>query len=98
MICATSKPEQAGMRLYGFPTRDERRTFLILKEIQGVGPKAALSVLDVLSPAELAAAVGDLVAIGDIVLVKGSKGSRVSTVVDALRQTRHGRSPGERTD
>ena len=48
--------------------------------------------------AELAAAVGDLVAIGDIVLVKGSKGSRVSTVVDALRQTRHGRSPGERTD
>ncbi|MEW6017616.1 MAG: Holliday junction branch migration protein RuvA [Pseudomonadota bacterium] len=54
----TQWSEQAGMRLYGFPTRDERRTFLILKEIQGVGPKAALSVLDVLSPAELAAAAG----------------------------------------
>lgn len=52
----TQWSEQAGMRLYGFLTRDERRTFLILKEIQGVGPKAALSVLDVLPPAELAAA------------------------------------------
>ena len=51
----TQWSEQAGMRLYGFLTRDERRTFLILKEIQGVGPKAALAVLDVLPPAELAA-------------------------------------------
>ena len=54
----TQWSEQAGMRLYGFLTRDERRTFLILKEIQGVGPKAALAVLDVLPPAELAAAAG----------------------------------------
>ncbi len=52
----TQWSEQAGMRLYGFLTRDERRTFLILKEIQGVGPKAALAVLDILPPAELAAA------------------------------------------
>jgi len=54
----TQWSEQAGMRLYGFLTRDERRTFLILKDIQGVGPKAALAVLDVLPPAELAAAAG----------------------------------------
>jgi Holliday junction DNA helicase RuvA len=54
----TQWSEQAGMRLYGFLTRDERRAFLILKEIQGVGPKAALAVLDVLPPAELAAAAG----------------------------------------
>ena len=54
----TQWSEQAGMRLYGFLTRDERRTFLILKEIQGGGPKAALAVLDVLPPAELAAAAG----------------------------------------
>lgn len=47
--------------------------------------------------AELAARISELVAIGDIVLVKGSKGSRVSTVVDALRQARLSRSPGERT-
>ena len=37
--------------------------------------------------AELAARVADLVAPGDIVLVKGSKSSKISTVVDALRKT-----------
>ena len=49
--------ESGGPRLYGFLARDERRAFLILLNIQGVGPKAALSVLDVLPPADLAAAV-----------------------------------------
>lgn len=49
--------EQTGMTLYGFLSRDEQRTFLALKAIQGVGPKAALAVLDVLSPADLAQAV-----------------------------------------
>ena len=47
--------------------------------------------------ADLAARVADLVAIGDIVLVKGSKGSRISTVVDALRRTGESSAPGERT-
>ena len=46
-----------GPRLYGFLTRDEREAFRTLTGIQGVGPKAALSVLDVLPPGELAAAV-----------------------------------------
>src|SRR5687768_12165399 len=49
--------DQAGARLYGFLGRDERRAFVILQAIQGVGPKAALGVLDVLPPPELAAAV-----------------------------------------
>lgn len=48
---------EQGPRLYGFPTRDERRAFTTLIAIQGVGPKAALSVLDVLPPGDLAAAV-----------------------------------------
>jgi Holliday junction DNA helicase RuvA len=48
--------EQTGIKLYGFLSREERRAFLMLQAIQGVGPKAALSVLDVLSPPELAAA------------------------------------------
>ncbi len=53
----TQWTEAAGMRLYGFLTREERGAFVLLLAIQGVGPKAALSVLDVLSPAELAHAV-----------------------------------------
>jgi Holliday junction DNA helicase RuvA len=46
-----------GPRLYGFLTRDDRGAFTTLTGIQGVGPKAALSVLDVLPPGDLAAAV-----------------------------------------
>ncbi|HXV01791.1 MAG TPA: Holliday junction branch migration protein RuvA, partial [Caulobacteraceae bacterium] len=49
--------ETAGPRLYGFLTREERRAFVVLQSIQGVGAKVALAVLDVLPPAELAAAV-----------------------------------------
>jgi Holliday junction DNA helicase RuvA len=48
---------ESGPRLYGFLSRDDRRAFRTLTDIQGVGPKAALSVLDILPPAELAAAV-----------------------------------------
>ena len=53
----TQWTEAAGPRLYGFLTRDDRTAFVQLQAIQGVGPKAALSVLDVLPPPELAAAV-----------------------------------------
>lgn len=49
--------ESAGPRLYGFLSRDEQRVFVMLQAIQGVGAKVALAVLDVLPPAELAAAV-----------------------------------------
>jgi Holliday junction DNA helicase RuvA len=49
--------QDAGARLYGFLTREERSVFRTLQSIQGVGPKAALGVLDVLAPADLAAAV-----------------------------------------
>lgn len=57
--------EQTGMTLYGFLDRNERRAFVMLKTIQGVGPKAALAVLDVLPPAELSAAAqrGDQAAV-----------------------------------
>ena len=53
----TQTSEQTGARLYGFLTREERRAFVLLQSVQGVGPKAALAVLDVLPPQELAAAV-----------------------------------------
>jgi Holliday junction DNA helicase RuvA len=53
----TQWSDQTGITLYGFLSRDDRRAYLTLRTIQGVGPKAALSVLDVLPPGELAAAV-----------------------------------------
>ncbi len=46
-----------GTRLFGFSGREEKRAFQHLTAIQGVGPKAALAILDVLPPAELAQAV-----------------------------------------
>jgi Holliday junction DNA helicase RuvA len=49
--------EQTGLTLYGFLDRAERAAFVLLRTIQGVGPKAALAVLDVLPPNELAGAV-----------------------------------------
>jgi Holliday junction DNA helicase RuvA len=58
--------EATGPRLYGFLSREDRRAFVMLQNIQGVGPKAALGVLDALTPAELAGAVAreDKAAVG----------------------------------
>ncbi len=52
-----SQTREDGTRLYGFLSKGERQAFLMLQAVQGVGPKAALAVLDVLPPAELASAV-----------------------------------------
>ncbi|KAF0116168.1 MAG: UDP-N-acetylmuramoyl-tripeptide--D-alanyl-D-alanine ligase [Rhodobacteraceae bacterium] len=46
---------------------------------------------------ELAAHARSLIDAGDILLVKGSKGSKVSLVVDALRKMGHGTPPTEGT-
>jgi Holliday junction DNA helicase RuvA len=53
----TQWSESAGPRLYGFLDADDRAAFVLLQSVQGVGPKAALGVLDVLPPAALAEAV-----------------------------------------
>ena len=52
-----SQTREDGTRLYGFLAREDRAAFVMLQGIQGVGPKAALSVLDVMTPGELAGAV-----------------------------------------
>lgn len=43
--------------LYGFKTREEHGMFLTLLSVNGVGPKAALSILSAATPSQLAAAV-----------------------------------------
>jgi holliday junction DNA helicase RuvA len=45
--------------LYGFATRGEKRAFDLLLAVQHVGPKLALAVLSVLSPEDLASAIGN---------------------------------------
>jgi Holliday junction DNA helicase RuvA len=47
------------MVLYGFPTRDERDTFVALIGATGVGPKLALAMLSVHSPVTLRRALVD---------------------------------------
>ncbi|MFW5813970.1 MAG: Holliday junction branch migration protein RuvA [Spirochaetota bacterium] len=41
------------MRLYGFATVDERRVFLELTRVSGIGPRAAVRLLSATSPSEL---------------------------------------------
>ena len=45
------------VELYGFLTREELELFEILNEISGIGPKTALGILNVASPATLRQAV-----------------------------------------
>ncbi len=52
-----SQTREDGTRLYGFLSKDERKAYVVLQGVQGVGPKAALAVLDILTPQQLAQAV-----------------------------------------
>ena len=57
--------KEDGMDLYGFHSIDEKNAFNMLITVSGVGPKAALAILSVLTPSTFALAVstGDTKAI-----------------------------------
>ena len=46
-----------GQFLYGFESRDELALFEMLISVSGVGPKAAIAILSVARPAEIASAI-----------------------------------------
>ena len=56
--------------LYGFYSEDELTAFKLLIEVSGVGPKAALAILSVLTPEKLAVAVSS----GDVKAISAAQG------------------------
>ena len=50
--------KEDALDLYGFATKQEQKTFKTLTSVSGVGPKAGLSILSVLTPDRIALAVG----------------------------------------
>ena len=46
-----------GVELFGFSSSEERKAFLQLTSVSGVGPKAAMGILSIMTPDDLALAV-----------------------------------------
>ena len=46
-----------GVEMFGFGSNEERHTFNLLTAVSGIGPKAAMSILSVMTPDRLAMAV-----------------------------------------
>lgn len=65
MLFTHLQVREDGFSLYGFPTTEELDTFKLLLGISGIGPKAALAILSVLSVRDLSLAImaGDVKAI-----------------------------------
>lgn len=47
---------ETAITLYGFSTEEDRAWFVRLQTVQGVGPKAALAILDILTPGQILSA------------------------------------------
>lgn len=80
--------------LYGFVTRAEREMFLLLTGVSGVGPKAALSILSVMDPGQVALTVsaGDHKAFTAAVGVGPKLGQRL--VLELKDKVTKGMGPG----
>ncbi|MEP1231712.1 MAG: Holliday junction branch migration protein RuvA [Litorimonas sp.] len=71
---------ETAITLYGFHTEEERAWFVRLQSVQGVGPKAALAILDILTPGEIlsAASLEDKTAFGRAKGVGPKSASRIA--------------------
>lgn len=76
-LFTTLVPREDSLTLYGFASQSERDCFELVQTASGVGPKLALSIVSVLSPADLAQAVAreDLKAITSVPGI-GAKGAQ----------------------
>lgn len=57
-LATTLVVREDSLTLYGFAEDGTRETFELLQSVSGVGPKVALAIVSVLSPDELATAIG----------------------------------------
>ena len=72
---------EQSITLYGFASEESRAWFVRLQSVQGVGPKAALAILDILSPGEImsAAALEDKTAFARASGVGPKLATRIAT-------------------
>lgn len=62
--------KEDAMDLFGFYNRDELEAFKLLITVNGIGPKAAMAILSVLSPDKLSIAVSS----GDVKSIQSAQG------------------------
>ncbi len=86
--------QQDAERLFGFETREEQALFEMLIGVSQVGPKAAIGLLSVAGPAELAAAIasGDVAALAKAPGVGKKTAERI--IVDLRAKVRHAAPAG----
>ena len=70
------------LTLYGFSTGTEKRAFDLLMSVQHVGPKLAFTILSVLAPEELVAAIAN----GDVERIDSVPGGDLKLVASSTAQ------------